>query len=92
MENRRRPPELEMNLRGDFVSPPRAPISSRILLWAIIIAVVAGALSLAAVALWVALMILPVALGAAAIAWIVYRYRLWRAQRSVAGQRGVWRP
>jgi hypothetical protein len=90
--NRRPPPELEMTVDGEFVSPPKVPISSRILLWAIVIAIVAGALSLAALALWVALLILPVALGAAGVAWVVFRYRVWRAQQVVAGQRGVWRP
>jgi hypothetical protein len=90
--NRHRPPELDMTLEGEFVAPPRAPIASRIVLWAVIIAVIAGALSLAALALWLALIILPVALAAAAVAWAAYRYQVWRAQRSVSGQRGIWRP
>ena len=81
-----------MTLEGEFVSPPVAPISSRILMWAFVIAVIAGALSLAAFALWLALLILPVALGAAAIAYAMFRYRIWRARHSVSGQRGVWRP
>jgi hypothetical protein len=89
--NRRMPPELEMTVDGEFVSPPKVPISSRILLWAIVVAIIAGALSLAALALWVALLILPVALGAAVVAWVMFRYRVWRAQQAVAGQRGVWR-
>jgi hypothetical protein len=90
--NQRRPPELDMTLEGEFIAPPKAPISSRILMWAIVVAVVAGALSIAAFALWLALVILPVALGAAVVAWAVYRYRVWRAQTSVGGQRDVWRP
>jgi hypothetical protein len=81
-----------MNIQGEFISPPRAPVSTRILFWAVVVAAVAGALSLAAFALWVAFMILPVALGAAAVAWIMYRYRLWQARRAMAQQRGVWRP
>jgi hypothetical protein len=88
----RRPPELDMTIDGQFVSPPRVPISSRILMWAIVIAVLAGALALAALALWVALIILPVAFAAAVVAWAMFRYRVWRAQRSVAGQGNVWRP
>jgi hypothetical protein len=88
--NRRPPPELEMTVDGEFVSPPKVPISSRILLWAIVVALIAGGLSLAALALWVALLILPVALGAAAVAWVMFRYRVWRAQQAVAGQRDVW--
>jgi hypothetical protein len=91
----KRAPELEMTLQGEFVSPPPGrmpPISSRILLWAVIVAVMAGALSLAAFALWLAFLILPVALGAAVVAWGMFRYRLWRAQKSVGGQRDLWRP
>jgi hypothetical protein len=90
--NQRRPPELDMTIEGEFVSPPTTPIASRILVWAVVIAIIAGALSLAAFALWLALLILPVALGAAAIAWVMFRYRLWRAQQAVRAQRGVWRP
>jgi hypothetical protein len=81
-----------MNLQGEFISPPAAPISSRILFWAVVVAAVAGALSVAAFALWIAFMILPVAIGAAAVAWVMYRYRMWQARRSFAGQRNVWRP
>lgn len=86
------PPDLEMTLEGEFISPPVAPISSRILLWAIIVAVMAGALTIAAFALWLALLILPVAVGAGIVAWGLFRYRLWRAQKSLGGQRSVWRP
>jgi hypothetical protein len=88
----RRPPELEMTLEGEFVAPPATPIVSRIFMWAVVIAVLAGALSVAAFALWIALLILPVALGAAVVAWAMFRYRLWRAQQSMGGQRNVWRP
>jgi hypothetical protein len=90
--NQRRPPELDMTLEGEFVSPPTAPVSSRILAWAIVIAVMAGALSLAAFALWIALLILPVAFGAAIVAYAIFRYRVWRAQRPVVGRQDVWRP
>lgn len=90
--DQRRPPELDMTINGEFVSPPKVPISSRILMWAMVIALLAGALSLAAFALWVALLILPVALGAAAVAWVMFRYRAWRAQRAMGSHRNVWRP
>ncbi len=90
--NKRSPPELDMTINGEFVSPPVAPIASRILMWAVAVAVIAGALCFAAFALWVALIILPVAVGAAVVAWAMFRYRIWRMQRSMAGQRSVWRP
>jgi membrane protein implicated in regulation of membrane protease activity len=88
----RRPPELEMTVEGEFVSPPKPPISSRILMWAIVVAVVAGGFVLAAFALWLALIILPVAVGAAVVAWAMFQYRVWRAQRSMSRQPNVWRP
>lgn len=88
----RRPPELDMTASGEFVSPPKVPITTRILMWAVVIAIIAAALSLAAFALWMALIILPVALGAAVIAWAMFRYRVWRAKHAMTGQRGVWRP
>ena len=87
--NQRHPPELDMTLEGEFVSPPAATISNRILMWAIIVAVMAGALCLAAFALWIALLILPVAVGAVVVAWGVFRYRLWREQKSISAQRNV---
>lgn len=90
--NRNSPPELDMTIEGEFVSPPKPPLSTRIMFWAIVVAVIAGGLSLAALALWAALIILPVALGAAVIAWVMFRYRMWRAQRSFGGQRDLWRP
>jgi hypothetical protein len=86
--NQRRPPELDMTINGEFVTPPKAPLSSRILMAAIVIAILAGALCLAAFALWLALIILPVAFAAAVVAWAMFRYRVWRAQRSTA----IWRP
>ncbi len=89
---KRQSPDLEMTLDGKFVSPPAAPVSSRILMWAVVIAAMAGALSLAAFALWVALLFLPVAFAAAVVAWAMFRYRMWRVQRAMAGQRQVWRP
>jgi hypothetical protein len=88
----RRPPDLDMTVDGEFVSPPRPPLSTRIMFWAVIVALIAGGLSLAALALWVALIILPVALGAAVIAWAMFRYRIWRAQHSFGGQQNLWRP
>ena len=90
--NQRRPPELDMTIDGEFVSPPVAPFASRVLMWAMVVAIITGAISLAAFALWLALMILPVAIAAAVVAWAMFRYRLWRAQQATVTQRSVWRP
>jgi membrane protein implicated in regulation of membrane protease activity len=87
-----RVPELEMTIDGDFVSPPKPPLSTKIMIWAIVIALIAGGLSLAALALWLALLILPIAVGAAVVAWALFRYRLWRDRQLLRNQRDVWRP
>ena len=39
---------------------------------------------------WFALVLIPVAIVAALIAWLAFRYQLWRTGRSV--NRNVWRP
>ena len=88
----RYPPQLDMLPDGTFRTPPKPPIATRIFVWAVVIAVLTGALATAAFALWIALLLLPVALGAAVIAWLAFRFQLWRWGRSVSGQRDVWRP
>jgi uncharacterized paraquat-inducible protein A len=80
-----------MRTDGSFRLPPRPPILTRIFIWAAVIAVLAGGLALAAFALWIALILVPVALLAAVIAWLAFRFQLWRARSSVSGQRDVWR-
>jgi hypothetical protein len=87
----RNPPELEMRADGSFRVPPRPPILTRIFIWAAIVAVIAGGLAVAAFALWIALILVPVALLAAVIAWVAFRFQLWRAGSSIGGQRDVWR-
>ena len=90
--NTHRPPDLDMNLQGEFVEPPRPPIQSRIMLWAIVVAVLAGAFTIAAAALWLAMVLLPIAVGAGAVAYGLYRFQAWRAGASISGQRNLWRP
>jgi len=88
----RRPPILDMTLEGEFRTPPRPPLLNRILFWAVITALVCGALVLAAVALWLAMVILPVAIGAAIVAWAIWRYQSWRSGGSIGGRsRDLWR-
>jgi hypothetical protein len=88
------PPELDMLSDGSFrlpPQPPRPPILTRIFIWAAVVAVIAGGLAVAAFALWIALILIPVAVAAAVIAWLAFRFQIWRAGRSVGGQRNVWR-
>jgi hypothetical protein len=90
--NNRRPPELEMNLQGEFVQPPTPPLATRILFWAVVVAAIAGALSVAAFAISLAFVILPVAVIAAGVAWLMYRFRMWQLHRSAGARGNLWQP
>src|ERR1700712_5958186 len=57
------------------------PLAARIGRTAIIVAVMAGLLCFAALALWFALALIPVILAASAVAWVAYRIQLWRMRR-----------
>lgn len=76
---------------GSFRTPPRLPILTRIFIWAVGIAVIAGGLAMAAFALWFALILLPVVLVAGLVAWLAFRFQLWRAREAMQRQRDVWR-
>ena len=84
-----------MTIEGEFRTPPKPPVLNRMLVWAVLIAVISGAIALAAIALWLALIILPIAVAAAIVAWAIYRYQAWRAGTSIRGMQGgsrdVWR-
>ncbi len=73
---------LDMTPDGQFRGPRRLPLSTRVLGIALAITAIAAALAIGALALWFALILIPVALGAAAVAWLAWRYRLWRAGRA----------
>ena len=86
------PPTLDMRLDGSFRTPPRAglPLSFKLMLGGVILALTAGAVAFAALALWVLSMALPVIIVAAAFAWCMMKFRRWQAQRSVSGSRSVY--
>ena len=76
---------IEMTLEGEFVSPPpfpRPPIGARIMVWAIVAMVLAVTALILALTFWFVVMILPLVLAAALIAYLALRYQLWRAGRS----------
>ena len=86
------PPVIDMAPDGTFRTRPsgmRAPLSFKLLLGATIVAVLAGAAAVAALALWVAALLLPVVVIAAAIAWGAYTYRRWRRGPTV-GTRSIY--
>jgi hypothetical protein len=75
------PPVLDMAPDGTFRTRPsglRAPLSFKLLLGATIVAVVAGAFAVAALALWVVALLLPVVIVAAGVAFAALKYRQWR--------------
>ena len=89
MISRDRTPEIEMTLDGGFPPPKPAPA-----LWplklgvgAVLAAVVLGGIALAALALWVALVLIPVALVAGLVGWGVLRFQVWRSGGSFGGVR-----
>ena len=86
---------LDMTPDGRFTPPRRSPLGPRIVAGAVILAVVATALAVAAFALWIALLLVPVAIGAAVVAYLMIRFRIWQARRragSFGGGRDVFRP
>lgn len=76
-----RVPQIEMTIDGEFVTPPKPPFMTRVLGWALLVAVLAATVVMAAFALWVAVIFLPIAIGAALVAYLAWRYQLWRATR-----------
>jgi hypothetical protein len=81
-----RPPEIDLLPDGRY-RPRRPPIAARVFAWAMVVAVAAAALSIAALALWFALILIPLALVAGVIAWLAFRYQVWRAGRRDPWQR-----
>jgi len=88
----RRPPQLEMLPDGSFRDQPKTPLSTHVFRTAVLVAGVAGGLAIAALALWFALTLIPVAIGAALVAYVAFRFQLWRSRASAPGGRDVWRP
>ena len=73
-----RPPVIDMRPDGSFAPPPRRavlPFGTKLLLGAVLVAAVAGSVVVAALAVWVVSIVLPVAIIAAAVAWVAYKLR-----------------
>ena len=85
------PPTLDMTPDGRFRVPmggKQMPWSMKLLLVAVAVALLGSALTLAALALWVAASLLPVVLIAAAVAWATLKYRGWRHRSSATNMNG----
>ena len=85
------PPTLDMRLDGSFRTPPRAgiPLSFKLMMGGLVIALTAGAIVFAALAVWVMSMVLPVLLVAGLFAWAMMRFRRWQAMRAMSGSRSI---
>ncbi len=78
----RLPQVLDMTPQGEFAAAPRRSAwPLRLGIGAALVAVVTSGLILAALFLWVASILLPVALMAGAVAYVAFRYQRWRARR-----------
>ncbi len=78
------PPTLDMLPDGRFRAPPRPagmPLSTKLVIGATLVAVLGGSLAVAALAVWVVSMILPVVIIAGAVAWAAMRFRRWQLLR-----------
>ena len=87
---RRLPPRLDIDLDGTIRptggnSRPR--LSTRVGLYATVAAVFAGAVLLATVALWLALTLVPIVIGAAIVAWVAFRIRAWQTRSGPPARR-----
>ena len=78
--------ELDLRPDGSFREPAKPPLAARIFFWAILVATVTGAVVIAALALWFALALIPLAIGAALVAYLAFRFQLWRAGISLRGR------
>jgi hypothetical protein len=90
-----RQPLLDMTPDGGFREPTISPLVARVFRLALIVAVIAGVIAAAALALWVALALIPIAIAAGVIAYAALRWQMWRAGRqrgSVGRERDLFRP
>ena len=74
---------IEMTLEGEFVAPPKPPLGTRIMLWAIVATVLAVAVLIVAVTFWFVVMILPLVFLVAVAGYLGWRYQVWRGAHGV---------
>ena len=87
-----KPPTLDMRLDGSFRTPPRAgvPLSFKLMMGGFLVALTAGAVAFAALAIWIFSMILPVLVVAGLFGWGMLRFRRWQAMRAMSGSRSIY--
>jgi fumarate reductase subunit C len=80
-------PILDMTPDGQFRKPRKTPIATRIAAMAIIVAVAACGLAVAALALWLAFLMIPVVVVAGLIAYIAFRFQVGKSSFRSARER-----
>jgi hypothetical protein len=71
---------------GRGQAPGASPISGKIMRVALLVAAVAAAGAFASLALWLAMVLIPVAIGAGVVFYGLIRYRMWKAGISLRSQ------
>ncbi len=79
-------PQLDMTPDGQFVELPPETASEKLFRYGVAVAVLAGMAAMAALALWLALALIPVAIVGGLIAYGAFRWRMWRLGRSAGGE------
>ena len=75
----RTPPTLDMLPDGRFGPGPKTlPLSTKLMIGGAIVAVLAGAIAIAMVAIWLIMMLIPIMIVAGVIAYAAYRIKRWR--------------
>jgi hypothetical protein len=75
------PPTLDMTPDGGFRVPRRSPLGFRLLVGATVLAVIAALGVLGALVIGFALLMVPVVIGVALVAYAMLRFRIWQARR-----------
>ena len=83
------PPTLDMTPDGAFRRPPQmAPtLSLKLLVGGVLVAMIAGGIAVAAIALWLLSMVLPVLILAGVGVWGLFKYRQWQLLRGARNLR-----
>ena len=86
------PPQIDMFIDGRFRVPGRPSWPMRVAGLAVLVAVLAGALVVAAVALWLVAVLIPVVVVAGVVAWAAITWQRWRGARAYGRRQGLFRP
>jgi hypothetical protein len=79
----RLPPQIDVLPDGSYREVPvrGASLVTQVGRFALIVAVLAGLIALASLAFWLAISLIPIAIGAGLVAWAAFRFRVWQMSR-----------